>query len=159
MKTSSPVETRFWKYVTKTDGCWLWTGATTNGGYGVLQAGGRAGKIVRAHRLSWRLHCGPVADDIDVCHHCDNPPCVRPDHLFLGTAKTNVADMVSKGRARGGSGRGEQHHRAKLTAEQVRAMRADYARGGTSLNQLAAHYGVSKKSVLNIIHRRVWAHV
>src|SRR3989337_2953646 len=85
---------RFWKYVVKSDGCWEWSG-TKSRGYGVLtHAIDRAG--VLAHRLSWMLHFGAIPAGLNVCHHCDNPPCVRPTHLFLGTHSDNHADMMQK---------------------------------------------------------------
>lgn len=154
-----PLAARFWARVLKTDTCWLWTGAKTAGGYGVLQSGGRNGKIIRAHRLSWELVNGPIPDGVDICHHCDIPPCVRPDHLFQGTARDNAVDKQTKGRARGGSPRGERHHQAKLTDDQVINIRAAYATGNTSLNKLAMQYDVSKRTILNIVHRTIWIHI
>lgn len=150
-----PLIDRFWKYVDKTSDCWLWTGAKTFGGYGVINSGGRNGKIIRAHRLSWELHNGPIPAGIEVCHRCDNPPCVNPAHLFLGTHHENVLDTVRKGRASGGV-HGEKHHQAKLTMQKASDIRAAYATGQTSLNKLARQYSVSKRTILNIVHRRIW---
>lgn len=95
---------RFWAKVNKTPTCWLWTANRLPKGYGVINVGGRAGSQQLAHRVSWELHFGPIPDGLWVLHRCDNPPCVRPDHLFLGTVQDNVDDMVTKGRAnfRGG---------------------------------------------------------
>ena len=91
------VSARFWMSVTKDEsGCWLWTVAA-NGGYGHLK---RAGKRLLAHRVSWEIHNGAIPDGLWVLHRCDNPPCVNPAHLFLGTPGDNVLDCVSKGRAR-----------------------------------------------------------
>lgn len=96
--TRLPPEVRFWKYVAKSDGCWLWTASTNHWGYGQLSCPGRS--YLRAHRLSYEMHVGPIPDGLFVCHRCDVPACVRPDHLFLGTPKDNVDDMVAKGRHR-----------------------------------------------------------
>jgi hypothetical protein len=155
----TPLVDRFWKYVDKSGDCWLWTGAKTFGGYGVIHDSGRKGKIVRAHRLSWELHNGPFPAELDVCHKCDNPACVRPDHLFLGSAKDNVADMVHKGRASGGSPRGSLHHQAKLTEAQVLDIRAAHAAGAASQRQLAREYGVDRKAIQQVIRRKTWIHV
>jgi hypothetical protein len=88
-------EWRFWKYVNKTDGCWLWTGAIGGSGYGLL---GVENRNVPAHRLSWQIHNGPIPDGLLVCHTCDNPPCVNPAHLWLGTNLDNARDKMAKGR-------------------------------------------------------------
>ena len=89
---------RFWRYVRKTDGCWEWTGATQFPGYGKLGLGDGA-RVGYAHRISWELHYGSIPEGMEVLHRCDNPPCSRPDHLFLGSQADNLADMRAKGRA------------------------------------------------------------
>ncbi len=89
-------ETRFWAKVGKTEGCWLWKGRRTESGYGHF--GIRSGKMCRAHRFSFELAYGPIPSGMYICHHCDNPPCVRPDHLFVGTNSDNAKDAIAKGR-------------------------------------------------------------
>lgn len=99
--TVGPPETRFWSHVDKTGDCWLWTASVFKDryGYGKFNAASeKPTRVVYAHRFSWELANGPIPDGLWVLHHCDNPPCVRPDHLFLGTQSANVADMHSKGR-------------------------------------------------------------
>lgn len=85
----------FWSLVDKTGDCWTWLGAKTDRGYGVIAVGR---KQHRAHRLAWELTNGAIPDGMFVCHHCDNPSCVRPDHLFIGAPLDNTLDMVAKGR-------------------------------------------------------------
>lgn len=155
-----PVE-RFWAFTKKTDGCWLWTGATADGGYGVMPL--RHVSERRAHRFSWTLHFGPIPDGLDVCHTCDNPPCVRPDHLFLGTPVDNALDMVSKGRHAAVThpetiSRGESRPAAKLTEETVREIRR-MAAAGVSRRELAERYDVTPTLIAGVVNRTGWRHV
>jgi hypothetical protein len=96
--TPAPLAERFWRYVERSTGCWLWIGCRQRPGYGRI--GREGGKGTRyAHHVSWELHYGPIPEGQQVLHRCDNPPCVRPDHLFLGSQLENVRDMWDKGRA------------------------------------------------------------
>lgn len=90
-----PIEERFWRRVHKTDTCWVWTGGKAFWGYGQIWY---KGKSVKTHRISWILHFGEPEKGKFILHKCDNPPCVNPDHLFLGTAKDNIDDCIRKGR-------------------------------------------------------------
>lgn len=96
-------EERFWRYVEKTGDCWNWTGGRGGDGYGHFYA--ENDSRVMAHRFSYRIHNGEIPDGLIICHRCDNPSCVRPDHLFLGTHLDNVRDMFSKGRNVSGMGK------------------------------------------------------
>jgi hypothetical protein len=151
---------RFWSYVAKDetpDGCWEWTGSRHGSGYGTLPFGSRmdgSRSMVLAHRASWLVNVGAIADGLFVCHRCDNPPCVRPDHLFLGTPQQNTNDMRAKGR----SALGERHPAAVLTEADVRSIRVRAA-AGVSRNMLAAEYGILPASIGQIVTRKRWKHV
>ncbi len=141
-------------------GCWLWTASLSNSGdhfgYGQIRVHDRP---QLAHRVSWELHRGAVPAGLNVLHKCDNPGCVNPDHLFLGTHQDNVADRHAKGRTRQGHvplRSGEHHGCAKLTWAKVDEIRALYTAGGHSFNQLAQQFGVSKRSILFVVHRKHW---
>lgn len=91
--------TRFWKYVDTSGECWEWTGARNDCGYGVLKTCDKQSKMTRAHRFAWEVaHAVEIPEGMFVLHSCDNPPCVRPDHLRLGGYKENIRDMLERGR-------------------------------------------------------------
>jgi len=140
------------------DGCWEWRGDKTSNGYGVVAVDG---KRIGAHRYVFNQLVEPVPSDLHVCHACDNPACVNPDHLWLGTDEDNMRDMRLKGRQAKDRRLpvGEQHHQSKLTANDVLAIRAKYADGGTSQRRLAAEYGVTQRAVANALHGRTWRHI
>jgi len=133
-------------------GCFLWTGTTT-GGYGRVRRGKRTHY---AHRVAYELLVGPIPEGMCVLHRCDTPPCVNPAHLFLGTIADNNQDMVQKGRGIAKSG--EQHCRARLTEDDVLAIRARAAAGETQ-RPLAREYGVDQATISNIVTRKSWKHV
>lgn len=114
-----------------------------------------------AHRISWELANGPLPLGVCVLHRCDNRACVNPSHLFLGTVADNNADMATKGRGRNGglAFPGEANPAARLTAEIVVAIRAAYAAGDVTMIDLAAKYGVARKTVSKIVHRQTWQHL
>lgn len=147
-----PLIDRFWRFVVKGPGCWAWTSAKTTFGYGLINEGGRGGKTLRAHRLSWELHNGPIPDGLCVLHLCDNPECTRPDHLWLGTRHENILDASKKGRASGGSPAGYNHPRAKLSDQDILNIREEYVRGSTTLDSIAARYNVERTSVWRIVY-------
>lgn len=128
--------------------CWTWGGSLNRAGYGVVRLGGSGGKASLAHRLAWSLTNGPIPAGLHVLHHCDNPGCVRPDHLFLGTNADNIADRMRKGRpgSQAWRGCGERHPNAKLTDAECREIRAMRKRG-FSCGYLANEYGVTKEHI------------
>lgn len=135
-------------------GCWLWTGAICSkkrGAYAIFTHKPAGLATIRASRLAWRLFRREDAGDLHVLHVCDNPACVNPEHLFLGTNAQNHADKVSKGRQY----QGARHHHAKLSDEDVRAIRAD-RRG---VNAIAEAYRVSHSTISEIRSRKLWKSV
>ena len=146
----SPQELKelFWEQVRKTDSCWLWTGRIQHGaGYGMF----RTFKRIYAHRISYEIHKGRIPPGLHVLHHCDNPPCVNPDHLFVGTMKDNIADAVSKRRHAFGSRNGH----AKLKEDDVRIIRHCW-RNGESQASLGRKFGVSSSTINHIVHGQSW---
>lgn len=144
------------------DGCWEWQGSRLPKGYGTWQV---AGRTVYAHRLMHEVVAGPIPDGWWVCHRGDNPPCVRPDHPFLGTPADNSADMTAKGRhwltanpERSVEFCSERNPSAKLTAEQVGDIRARYAAGGVYQRELGEEYGVTQRLVSQIVLGQAWRH-
>jgi len=131
---------RFWSHVTKTDTCWIWTGGLDGKGYGRAAIGG--GKRRGAHRVSWMINVGEIPEGLYVCHTCDNPPCVNPEHLFLGTQFDNMADAREKRRNNYGSRNGG----AKLTDAQVLQIRAD----PRIQRVIADEYGIGQAQVCRI---------
>lgn len=138
-------------------GCLEWQGSRDRFGYGWIRNGGRSGSTVKTHRASFAVFIRPLRDGEEVCHSCDNPPCIAPEHLFAGTQALNMADMLAKGRRRPDIGyiKGETHHQAKLAADQVRAIRVERQRGA-SYRSLAAQYGMSKTTIADICRRKLW---
>jgi len=133
--------------------CILWPYWKNNKGYGTTRYEGRDWYV---HRLAYRLHIGAVPDGMEICHGCDTPACYNPRHLFVGTHTDNMRDMFAKGRAN--SRVGDAHQFAKLTSDQVRAIRDEYRRGirGRGHKVLAKKYGVSPSTMLGVINGTAW---
>ena len=132
--------------------CLEWTGAKEKDGYGTLRVNLTR---YRAHRVSWAMRNGRDPGDMFVCHSCDNPACVKPDHLWLGTPAENVADMVQKGRTYRHDYAGEKHPAARLTEDDVRRIRTRPKKQ----RELAEEYGVALSTIANIQVGNQWAHV
>jgi hypothetical protein len=161
---------RFWEKVDRSGDCWVWTAHRGPQGYGacyVLRDGAKS--QMGAHRVSWMIAHGPIPDGMFVCHRCDNPPCVRPDHLFLGSPRDNSQDAAKKGRMASGErhttrlhperiARGARLPQTKLTEDDVREIRRELA-ASTPERHLARRYGVSKSLIWSIKTRRSWRHV
>ncbi len=146
------LEDRFIRYVRKTAGCWFWEGSYGTTGYGEFSVNGYAKK---AHRVSYELFNGKITSDKPVvCHSCDNPRCVNPDHLWAGTYADNMIDKYWKGR--GNNTYGDLHHSSKLSENQVLAIREEYIPGEFGSRRLARKYNVSKQAIESILKRKTW---
>ena len=133
--------------------CWTWIGARSPYGYGRIYVKGR---VEQAHRVAWELTYGAVPDGLIVCHRCDNPPCVNPRHLFLGTLSDNTQDMIRKGR--NVPPRGERSGRARLDERTVRKARA-MARSGLGPREIARCIGAPYATVHHAISGYSWKHL
>lgn len=168
-----PIAQRFWPKVRKTDSCWMWIGGGNHAGYGSFSIS-RSAKPQRrgAHVVSWFLHTGNFPPSgLFVLHHCDNPSCVRPDHLFVGTHHDNMFDMRQKGRQLRGDARratmniqrGSKTRSAVLNEAQVSAILRDYIGAQDqkygATRRLAKQYRVSEATIYMIVKRKTWKHV
>jgi len=138
--------------------CWLWSGARTNSGYGMIRIGDPGNLLcVLSHRLMYTLHYGPIPDGLMVLHSCHQGHlgCVTPYHLKVGTNDDNMADRAEAGTVQ----RGQAHYNTNLTSADVRAIRAEYAQGGITQRALAQKYGVKAPAISLIIGRKNWRHI
>jgi len=144
------------KFEAAENGCWEWRGNRTQKGYGFFKARERN---LLAPRVAWALLVGNDPGDMLVCHHCDNPPCVRPSHLFLGTATDNSRDMFRKGRANPKAPKGELNGLSKLTDEKVMEIRLMWARGEHTQRELAELAEVSQSLIHLVVSGQKWTHL
>lgn len=147
------LEERFHAKIDKSKGCWLWQGSVALSGYGRITF---EGKTYRAHRLSWILHRGDIPEGLVVCHSCDTPSCVNPNHLWIGTNADNIADRDAKKRTAKGS---EISNSNKLTEEEVLSIRRLHADEALSWKELSRRFKVSDVQVRNIVLRKSWKHI
>jgi len=157
---TKPLTERFWSKVAVGDpgSCWEWQGSRDACGYGIIGAS-RHGPARRAHRISWELQDGkPLPASQLVLHACDNPPCVNPAHLYVGSAANNARDRSGRGRGRENRDRGEGSPVAKLTEVRVRAVAAA-VRGGQTQQDVAASFGISQAQVSRIVRGVAWRHL
>lgn len=154
-KARAPAEERFWRFVTKGDpeNCWEWQGHLSMNGYGHI--GVRYGRMQGAHRFSYEMHNGPIPSGLHVRHRCDNPACVNPAHLELGTQQDNVNDMIRRGRGNWRSPKGEASPTAILTEAQAREIKFGSEMGSV----LAKRFGISQATVSAIRRGRLWKHL
>lgn len=148
-------EDRFWEKVNKKsdDECWEWIGYKDNKGYGILNNQ----HSTKAHRISWVIHNGKIPNKMCVCHHCDNPSCVNPNHLWLGSVAENNRDKELKGRHNGL--RGERNFGSVLTEKQVLVIRDLYKTGNYSTYDLSEIFEVSRNCISRIINRKTWSYL
>lgn len=146
---STKLRARFWAKVAKSgaDDCWEWQAAKTYEGYGLFTMSGNVG----AHRVAWMLFTGEdIPDGMLICHHCDNPSCVNPRHLFLGTTSDNIRDSLEKGRWPSPCG---------LCEDDVREIRRLYKETDILQREIADLFGIAAMTVSRIVRYRAWAHV
>lgn len=146
---------RFFQKVLKTDYCWVWLASKNNIGYGKMKVDG---SIIKAHRLSWIIHTGQIISKTDfICHKCDNPRCVNPQHLFLGNAKTNMNDCSMKGRTYRPIG--SKNVKCILSEHDVVTIRSIYTGKKGDQKNIAKMFGVNSRTICNIINRVTWKHI
>lgn len=143
---------RFFLYTEKSDGCWIWKGFKDPNGYGRLNVNGIP---MLASRLSYQVHYGSIPEGKYVCHKCDTPSCVNPEHLFLGTQQDNVDDMISKGRDKKRALKGMAHPNSKLTDDDVRAIKAS----NEQTKALSRRFKISEAVIHDIRKGKIWRHI
>ena len=158
MHPNHTTEERFWAKVNKDapNGCWLWTACIVSGGYGIFRFEDRG---QAAHRIAWKLLIGPIPNGLQICHNCpggDNPACVNPDHLFLGTQKDNIQDCIAKGRWNPPKIFGESNPNHKLSIPDVTLIR-ELASQGISFREIGRRFGVTHGTVGGICRHEWYA--
>jgi len=154
------VDERFWDSIDKNgpianhmdSRCWIWVGNERGNGYGQILVDG---KKVQAHRYSYELYYGTIPTGMLICHHCDVPLCVNPDHLFLGTSRDNAIDRTNKGKSQ----YGERNYNAKFTSDDIVYIRKLWNTGLNNSCQIARMYNVVSSTIWSIVNNKTWRHV
>jgi hypothetical protein len=148
---SKPLAERFWAKVKRGNACWIWKAYRNANGYGTIGQGGRQAPHLLAHRVSWMIHFGPIPEKLAVLHKCDNPACVKPSHLFLGTHDDNMKDAAVKGR----TAKGEGHGLSKLKKSAIFLIRSMECRQ----TEIADTFGITQSNVSRIRNNHTWKHI
>lgn len=143
---------RFFGNIEKTDSCWIWKGCVADCGYGVMTI---EGKYLYMHRYSYQMHKGNIKNNLQVCHSCDNRKCVNPDHLWLGSFKDNIRDMIEKERNAKGSFNGS----SKLSEDDIIFIRNNYSLGTHTQEDLSKLFNVSRPLISMIVRGKIWKHI
>ena len=159
--TSKSPEERFWEKVDKSGDCWEWIASKTRDGYGMFRDRTLRKNMIKSHKWSWIYYFGGPGS-LHVLHKCNNPGCVRPDHLYLGTHAQNMADIAKAGnhsnKLHPEKYYGSKNPSAKFTEEQVLTIRKMYEEG-SSLNDLVNHFNAKKATIWAIVARKNWKHI
>jgi hypothetical protein len=145
------LEERFWQKVLRTPDCWQWIASCTTHGYPQIREGNCHSRMLKAHRVCWEIHFGPIPDGMHVLHRCDNPGCVNPSHLFLGTNLDNINDCIAKNR----KPKGEEIWTSKLREDQIPIIRTS----GFSQQKIANIFGITQRAVSKIKLCQTWKHI
>lgn len=149
-KKDIPIEDIFLSKIKKTETCWIWTGPKAVTGYGLIS---KNYKKILTHRFSYEFHKGPIPYGKLIMHSCDNPPCINPDHLSIGTNRENQLDSMAKGRRP----KGENHWNSKLSSSDVLKIRE--LNGIISHQKISNIFGVNRTTISDIVARKHWVHI
>ncbi len=153
----STIRKRFWSKTSRIGECLIFTGYKDQAGYGIFRFNG---KLEKAHRVAYQLMGSKISPGLHVCHKCDNPSCVQPTHLFIGTHMDNMRDMVRKGRNVSPDIKGVDRYNALLTPEAVKEIREAFKRPYRGLQKdLVEKYNVSRATIYKVVHRKTWNHI